>query len=152
MSKDWSGKNNPGFKHGLCGTPEHRSWKHMLRRCYDTKDIRFPIYGGRGVTVCDEWRNDFRKFLQDVGPKPKLYTLHRINNELGYCPSNCAWADMQTQQRNRRNNRIITAFGTTGTLAQWAEEQQISIGTIWARLNRGWSQSRSVSVPVRRFA
>ncbi len=110
MSKDWSGKNNPGFKHGHYGTPEHRSWKHMLRRCYDKNDIRFPHYGGRGITVCREWRNDFERFLSDMGTKPNGHSLHRANNDKNYCLTNCMWADMQMQQRNRSNNRRITAF------------------------------------------
>ncbi len=152
MSKDWTGKNNPGFKHGLYGTPEWRSWRHMLRRCYDINDIRFRFYGGRGIIVCDEWKNDFEKFLSDMGAKPKGYTLHRLKNDQNYSKDNCAWADMQTQQRNRSNNRLLTAFGFTMTLSEWAELGEISIGTLWARLKRGWSLDRAVYSPVRRCA
>ncbi len=152
MSKNWSGKNNPGFKHGLFDTPEHRSWKHMLRRCYDKNDIRFPRYGGRGITVCDEWRNDFERFLSDMGHKPNGYTLHRLKNELSYCPSNCAWADMKTQQRNRSDNRLVTSAGVTRTLTEWAELKGMLVGTLWARLGSGWSHSEAINTPVRRCA
>ncbi len=152
MSKDWTGKNNPGFKHGLYDTPEHRSWKHMLRRCYDKNDIRFSCYGGRGIVVCDAWRNDFEKFLSDMGTKPKGFTLNRLDNDCNYCPANCEWSDMQTQQRNRSNNRLITAFGITATLAYWSEIKGIQIGTLWRRLNLGWTEFDAIETPVRRCA
>ncbi len=152
MSKDWSGKNNPGFKHGLYGTPEWRSWRHMLRRCYDKNDIRFPIYGGIGITVCEEWKNDFGRFLSDMGTKPDGFTIHRLKNDRNYCKANCVWADMQTQQRNRSNNRHLTVFGITKTMTEWSEASGISVATIWARLNRGWIESDSVFVTVRRCA
>ncbi len=152
MSKNWSGKNNPGFKHGLYDTPEHRSWRHMLRRCYDKNDIRFPSYGARGITVCDQWRNDFERFLFDMGTKPASYSLNRINNDQNYCASNCEWADRKTQARNRSDNRLLTASGITATLTEWAERKNILVGTLWARLKSGWSETEALNTPVRRCA
>lgn len=85
---------------------EYRAWNLMKRRCTNKNSKEFQYYGGRGVKVCDRWKNSFANFLQDMGKKPKGCSLDRINVNGDYCPENCRWATERQQQRNRRDNRI----------------------------------------------
>jgi len=77
----------------------------MKTRCYNPNNKRFAAYAGRGIAVCDRWRNSFENFLADMGEKPLGLTLERINNEQGYSPDNCKWATYSEQNRNRRSWR-----------------------------------------------
>lgn len=81
---------------------EYSSWYAMLRRCYDPKDIGYKYYGGRGITVCQEWIDDFGNFYEDMGDRPPKRTLDRINVNGNYEPSNCRWATNRQQARNKR--------------------------------------------------
>lgn len=90
-------------KHGGTGSAEYRAWYAMRRRCNDPKNKAYKNYGGRGITVCDEWQSDFQAFLDHIGPKPSPdLSLDRIDNNRGYEPGNVRWADQSTQSRNRR--------------------------------------------------
>ncbi|HKV10736.1 MAG TPA: hypothetical protein VJ725_21525 [Thermoanaerobaculia bacterium] len=87
-------------------TPEYRSWSGMLERCNNPNSRDFPNYGARGIVVCERWR-DFKLFLLDMGRKPSPdHSIDRIDNSLGYEPSNCRWATHGEQARNRRGNRL----------------------------------------------
>lgn len=95
--------------HGMHGSPEYISWANMIQRCTNKNNPKFPYYGGRGISVCKEWRNSFATFYQDMGPKPKGLTIERKNNELGYFKKNCIWANRTIQARNRqlfKNNKV----------------------------------------------
>lgn len=93
--------------HGLSKTVEYRIWKGMKDRCYNPNDEEFVNYGGRGIAVCDEWVNDFERFLKDVGPRPSPeLTIDRIDNNIGYRPGNVRWATRADQVRNTRRTRI----------------------------------------------
>lgn len=130
----------------------YRSWAHMIGRCNNPNRKDYHYYGGRGIRVCDRWRNSFKNFLVDMGhPPTDKHTLDRINNNKGYCTENCRWATMKEQCRNRRNNRLVTYQGKTQTLTDWAEETKIAYDTLRARLNRGWSTERTLSKLTRKI-
>jgi hypothetical protein len=123
----------------------------MKKRCYNPRDKRFVNYGGRGITVCDEWKDDFgafQKWATDNGYKENL-TIDRVNVNGNYCPENCRWATMTQQQRNTTRNRFITAFGETKTMAEWAEQSGIRQDVIKDRLNKlHWAPEDAVSIPT----
>jgi hypothetical protein len=95
------GKAN--VRHGMTGTPTHRSWQAMLVRCSYEKHPAWHRYGGRGITVCDLWQgpDGFQTFFAFMGERPEGMTLDRMDNDRGYFPANCRWATPTEQQRNR---------------------------------------------------
>jgi hypothetical protein len=94
--------------HGLSRTPEFRVWTNMKTRCYNRKAINYERYGGRGITICDRWRDDFAAFYADMGPRPSpSHSIDRRNNDLGYSPDNCCWATSAAQGLNRRPRRRV---------------------------------------------
>jgi hypothetical protein len=134
--------NTLGLRHGLCKTPEWRSWYAMVSRCTDSTNGSYRRYGAVGITVCDRWLGDngFASFLADMGHKPTpKHTIDRIENAKGYSPENCRWADIIQQANNTRTNRPITFRGRTQNLSQWARELGCSPGVLLYRLKAGWS-------------
>ncbi|RKX92020.1 MAG: hypothetical protein DRZ90_14325 [Spirochaetes bacterium] len=92
-------------KHGMSGTPEYTTWRGMVNRCHRTSYREFRYYGGRGITVCDEWRHSFLQFYKDMGPKPfRRATIDRVDNNKGYSPNNCRWVSQKVNNENRRRN------------------------------------------------
>lgn len=135
----------------MCKTnlPEYGIWNGMLNRCYNPNDRKYPIYGGRGITVCDEWFASFEAFYRDVGPRPsKEYSLDRIRSNEGYNTSNVRWATIHEQNNNKRTNRRITAFGQTKTLAEWAMFTGINRRTIAKRLDAGRTPEEALANKV----
>jgi hypothetical protein len=101
-------------KHGLYGTSENTNWNGMKARCYNNKNSHYPLYGGRGITICDRWRDSFANFINDMGPRPsKKHTIDRIDNDKGYSPENCRWATSTEQARNRRTKNVSGHTGVT---------------------------------------
>jgi len=89
--------------HGRCGSAEYISWKHLKDRCLNSKNKGYSDYGGRGIKVCDSWKDSFENFYADMGPKPgPKYSIDRIDNEGNYEPGNCRWGTQQEQSSNRR--------------------------------------------------
>jgi hypothetical protein len=110
--------------HGLSkGNAEYKAWCHIKERCHNQRDKAFCRYGGRGIVVCERWRESFEAFLADMGKRPSpKHSIDRIDNDGNYEPGNCRWATMTEQGNNKRNNRHFEAFGKRQTLAQWARE------------------------------
>lgn len=124
-------------KHGLRYTHEYKVWSQMIQRCTNPNNPDFADYGGRGITVCDEWLNSVETFVQDMGICPDNRTLDRRNNNLGYCKENCHWATRRTQARNHRRNKWLNYDGKTMIVADWASELRIPADRIYQRLRRG---------------
>ncbi len=93
--------------HGMCYTPEYRAWQGMKRRCYNPRTESYADYGGRGITVCDRWRNDFKAFFADMGLRPSPeHSVDREKVNGNYEAGNCRWATWEEQANNRRNKRL----------------------------------------------
>lgn len=128
-------------------TIEHRTWKNMIRRCCDPKGRNYKHYGGRGITVCDEWRKSFRAFLRDVGPRPgHHYSLGRIDNDKGYFPDNVRWETIDQQNNNRRTTVKLTLNGETLSITQWAQKLRISDSVISSRKSKNLSDEECLRI------
>jgi hypothetical protein len=137
------------FTHGQSHCPEYRVWKNMNARCHNPKNTNYPKYGGRGITVCPEWRRDFVTFLRDMGPKPgPQFSIEREDNASGYSKENCCWATAVTQARNRRSNTHLTHEGKTMTLIEWSKERGIKPSTLCQRLAKGWTTEKTLLTPL----
>ncbi len=123
----------------------------MKERCLNPSNKRWKDYGGRGITFQDSWEK-FECFLSDMGlPPSDKHTLERIDVNGAYTKENCTWATHKEQNRNRRNNKLLTYKGQTKCLAEWAEDFGLSQHTLWARLEiLKWELSRALNEPVRR--
>lgn len=137
--------------HGdLSSHPLYNAWKNMRRRCDNPKTGFYKNYGGRGISVCDDWKNSFNSFLNwalNNGWQEGL-TLDRIDNEGDYAPDNCQWITRSDQLRNRRNNRYVTFNGRTKVAADWAERLGLSYSAFLKRLNKWGDSDRVILEPI----
>lgn len=127
-------------KHGKSNTRLHKTWSMIKDRCYNKHNNRYPIYGGRGIVVCDEWKHDFEAFHDwaiENDYRDDL-TIDRIDVNGNYEPNNCRWATPKQQARNTTRNRNITYNGETYCISEWADILGINANTIRSRLNYGW--------------
>ena len=137
--------------HGMSGTPEHRIWKHMMGRCYTPTDHKYPIYGGRGITIDVRWHR-FENFLADMGPRPSpIHSIERVDNHGPYSPQNCIWADIKTQARNKRTVLKYSYYGQVKTLPEWAEITGISRNNLYHRIvTLKWPVSLAFTIRVKK--
>lgn len=130
--------------------PLYKIWKSMRSRCKSKQSPDYENYFLRGIKVCKRW-DSFQNFFDDMADTHiSGLTIERINNDKGYSPSNCRWATMQEQCRNRRNSIIISFGGRTLTATDWGRELGGNDVLIHIRLKRGWSVERAVSTPAGR--
>lgn len=111
---------------------------NMIQRCSNPNNSFFYRYGGRGITVCPEWRN--RKVFKEWAVKngyAEFLTLDRINNDWGYSPDNCRWVSIKVNCNNRSSSHIVTAFGEKHSLKEWSEILGISYNTLKKRVIAG---------------
>lgn len=129
-------------------------WFAMMSRCTKTENKAYQDYGGRGIKVCDEWK-DFLTFRDwayangyDKDAPIKACTIDRIDTTGNYCPENCRWTDWNTQANNRTACKYITIDGVTHDISEWGHIMGISKSTIRGRLKTGWSESDAIMTPV----
>ena len=138
-------------KHKMTGTKLYNTWTHMKSRCFNSNDKHYKDYGGRGITVCDEWKDNFQSFFDwsmSNGYADNL-TIDRKNNNGNYSPENCAWSTNKEQQRNKRNTCYLTYKEKTQSASEWAEEYGISVKTLTRRIRDGWSIEKALETPVK---
>lgn len=124
-------------RHGMCNAPEYRIWKAIKERCSYVKHKSYSDYGGRGITVCDEWKDSFDNFYRDMGPRPsKDHTIERRESDKSYCKENCYWATRTEQNNNTRRNIFYVRNGVAKTLAAWCKELDLSYSTVYARMKQ----------------
>lgn len=143
--------------HG-CGNRKndlYRLWGEIKTRCYNKNCKAYGWYGGRGIRMYREWKDDFHKFKEyvetTIGQKPgPAYSLDRVNNALGYVPDNLRWASAKEQNNNRRGNVLVSCFGKAQTVPEWSRETGINRGTLYERLFiLKWSAEKALTHPIR---
>lgn len=129
-------------------------WAGMNARCKDKCNL---LYGGRNISVCEEWKNDFSAFMNwaTLNSYGKSLTIDRIDNDKGYSPENCRWATPKEQSRNKRNSRILSYKGVSQTVADWADEVEESGAmqgkTFKSRIDRGWNVEDAIEIPLKKY-
>lgn len=126
-------------------------WSLMKKRCINSTDKLFSYYGGRGIKICDEWKNDFKVFYDWAmasGYQENL-TIDRIDVNGNYEPNNCRWITQKEQVRNIRSNHLITYNNETHCIAEWAELYSLPYRTFWKRLKKGWNFEKALLTPVK---
>jgi hypothetical protein len=125
---------------------EFLRWCQMINRCYYTTSVSYPNYGGRGITVCERWRQSFDNYMSDMGQPPSsLHQIDRIDNNGNYEPSNCRWVTRKEQNRNTRRNVFIEYLGQRLCLTDWADKVRIDRSLLRRRLLSGWSVERALT-------
>lgn len=137
--------------HGMTNSKLYIAWCNMKSRCYNTGNIEYNSYGGRGISVCAEWKSSFESFMNwalGSGYKDGL-TIDRIDVNGNYCPENCRWSTDAEQRLNTRRNHLLTAHGKTMTIKEWSDLTGIKYDTIRNRIVLyGWTPEDAVSAPV----
>lgn len=127
------------YKHGYGGTRLHKIWVGMIHRCYDSKTKSYENYGGRGIKVCKEWLDDFMVFYNwanNNGYQDDL-SIDRIDVNKNYEPSNCRWADVETQANNTRKNVMVKIYNKNLSLSQWAKMYGMKYSCLYSRWYKG---------------
>ena len=144
MGRPYNNKNR--VTHGLRHTRLYGIWSNMKTRCYNANDPHYQRWGAKGVTVCDEWRNDFKAFYNwsmSNGYTNEL-TIDRVDSNGNYEPTNCRWVTLAENNRNKPHVKYITYDGKTQTIGQWTKELGLGKETIRERLKRGWTEVESL--------
>lgn len=133
--------NHDGKTHGKTYTRLYRIYCGMKGRCYTKSNISYPRYGKRGITICNEWLNDFMAFYNWAyknGYNEDLQ-IDRIDVNGNYEPSNCRWVNRKCNCNNKRNNVLLTFKGKTMTMMEWSRELNLNYDLLRCRKKRGWS-------------
>ena len=149
LRKEATGQRATKHGYSQIQSKTYRAWKHMRSRCNNPRDKDYCHYGGRGITICEEWEK-FENFLKDMGEVPEGYQIDRIDNNKRYCRSNCQWTTAKINNRNKRNNLYFTYKNKTQLLIEWAEEFNICPYVLGSRTRRGWSLEKALTTPIRK--
>jgi len=133
-------------KHGHTGTRLYNIWTHIISRTENRTNPGWKDYGGRGITICAEWRNNFSEFYRWAITNGYIdgLTIERINVNGGYSPNNCAWIPLASQNENKTNTVYLTYNGKKQSVKKWSEEIGTPIKTICNRLYSGWSTDEAL--------
>lgn len=146
---------NRNRTHGMSNTRLYRVWKGMRNRCYNKNSNSYVRYGGRGITVCDEWRNDFVNFYNwaiengyDESADRGEFTIDRINNNGDYCPENCRLGNYFIQANNKRSNRLITYNNECKNVKEWSKYFGFDYKYFHQKLKENdWSVEKVLGLP-----
>ena len=135
--------------HGMRQSAEYNIWCGIKARCLNPNNEAFDRYGGRGITMCDRWKDSFENFYADMGPRPgNNYSVERLNNDGNYEPNNCIWATDTDQANNRRTSCFYSHNGVTKTIAQWSRDYNLPQYKLHKRLIvLGWDFDRATTTP-----
>jgi hypothetical protein len=150
LSREVTGAINRS--HGMSRRPVYITWCAMKDRCYNPRNKKYGDYGGRGIYVCDRWRDSFENFLEDMGERPfPRAELDRLDNDGPYSPDNCKWATRRENMAHTRCSPTLTARGQTKTLQQWSAESGVNAGCIMQRVRSlGWDHEKAIFTPKQR--
>lgn len=152
--KDTANPKKIHTKHNGTHTRLHRIWLKMRNRCNNPNNDRYASYGGRGIRVCDEWSGEngfvnFRDWALENGYDDSL-SIDRINVDGNYEPSNCRWATVKMQARNKRNSRNFTIDGKNKNIAEWCEIYGINENNVRSRIKLGWTIEEALEIVERK--
>lgn len=139
-------------EHGQSGTRLYNIWHDMIYRCYNGNHRSYKDYGGKGIIVCNEWKDDFEAFRNwaiENGYKENL-SIDRIDSDKNYCPENCRWATDIQQANNTSRNLIFTVDGCTDTLANLCRKYNIPYTLAHSRIYRNWDIKKALTEPSQR--
>ena len=138
--------------HGRSNERVYHIWQGIKKRCTDQNCCVFHHYGGRGISVCEEWTRfePFFKWATENGYDDGL-TIDRIDVNGDYSPGNCRWATQKEQKNNKRNNHYLVFKGERKSMARWCDELNLPYSTIRRRINAGWSAERAFTEPIRKI-
>lgn len=128
----------------------YRTWRNMIARCTNPKSPNYKYYGGRGIGVCERWK-DFDSFVEDMDPRPSPeHSIDRIDNNVGYSPENCRWSTHKELCQKRASQVMLTYNGETLPLHAWAKRTGINKMTLHSRIASGWPIEKALRRPARR--
>lgn len=139
--QSYKGKNNSIYRHGLTNHKLYKMWGDIKTRCYNQKSRAYKYYGGKGITMCDEWKNDFVKFYEwalDNGYEEGL-SIERRDNSKNYCPDNCTFITFADQQRHKTNSLMIEYQNETHCLAVWCHRFNLDYDRTRKRILNNWT-------------
>lgn len=130
-------------------SPTYNSWSNMIGRCTRPSQPDYESYGGRGISVCDEWKESFTKFREDMGDRPEGKTIDRIEVNGNYEPGNCQWSTNIEQQNNKTTSVKVPYNGEMLTIKELSLKTNISEGALWSRKQNGVPLEQLVNTPAR---
>ena len=131
---------NFNLSHNMSKSKEYRAWQKMKERCYNPNIERYPVYGGRGIKVCDRWLESFDNFYEDMGPRPSSkHSIDRIDVNGDYEPGNCRWVTMQEQHYNKRNTLYVEYKNENKSLSELCKIYNLNYKSTWKNYKKGFT-------------